>query len=152
MDNFAKWAAIRTVKAKIGTWKGYEKYNAQVGGITREEWAQQIGEVKAALANRVEESARALNRRPVVDEITTYLSKKARGYLQQVEIYVRDRETGVVEARPFVVKTQTLRSRQSIIAEARQKYQASIDQNPDEYPEEILGASYTGTHHMIPRK
>lgn len=150
MSSYAMWAAIRTVKSKIGTWKGYEKYNETLPGVSREEWARTIGEVRAQLANREQEAFKPLNRRPISEEITTYTSKKARGYMQQVEVHVRDRDTGIIEARPYVVKGDTLRSRISIMKEAQARYQAAIDRNPQDYPEDIVGISYVGTHHLVP--
>lgn len=150
MGTFSLWAAIRTVKSRIGTWEGYRLYNEVAENITEAEWSRAIGQARAALANRVSEVTRPLNRRPQGSEITIYDSKKARGYLQQIEVYVRDNDTGIIEARPYVVKTDTLRSRQFIVNEGLERYQAAIDAHPEDYPEEVLGAAYVGTHHLIP--
>lgn len=151
MVAFNYWLAIRTVKDKIGTWKGYEKALELAPETTREDWAAAIGQAKAALANRVDEMTRPLNRRPVAGEITTYATKAARGYMQQVEVYVRDRDTGLVEARPYTVRGDTLRSRAAVIREALDRYQGAIDSDPERYPEDILGTAYVGTHHLIPK-
>jgi hypothetical protein len=151
MVAFHLWAAIRTVKDKVGTWKGYERYSEIDDSLSRSEWATTVAEARAALANRALEITRPLNRRPTQDEITTYASKKARGYMQQVEIYVRDRDTGLIESRHYVVKTDSLRSRQFIVDESLTRYQQAAEGNPDDYPEDILGAVYVGTHHMVPR-
>lgn len=149
MATFSLWAAVRTVKAKIGTWEGYRLYKDLVEDLTEDEWSRAIGQARAALANRVDEITRPLNRRPVGNEITEYTSKKARGYLQQIEVFVKDRDTGLVESRHYIVKSDTLRSRQFIVAEGIERYQAAIDANPEDYPEEILGAVYVGTHHFV---
>jgi len=146
VSQFHVWAAIRTIKSKLGTWVGYEKYLEYDPDVTREEWATAIGEARNAIANSIAEITRPLNRRPVGTEITPYQSKKARGYLQGIEVYVRDNDTGLVETRHYVVKSDTLRSRQFIVNEGIARYQNSIDASPENYPEEILGAAYTSTH------
>lgn len=151
MVSFHLWAAIRTVKDKIGTWNGYAKYAELDETITREEWATSIAQARAALVNRVDELTRPLSARPSGSEITLYASKKARGYMQQVEIFVLDVDTGLPESRHYVVKTDTLRSRAWVVNEALSRYQAAVDSKPDDYPEAILGAAYVGTHLMQPR-
>lgn len=151
MGTFHVWAAIRTIKDKIGTWVGYDKYSEYDPDISRTDWAEAIGQARAALQNRTEELVRPLNRRPVAAEITPMMTRGPKGYLQQIEVYVRDRDTGLVDSRYYTVKTQTLRSRQFIVNEGLERYQAAIDANPGDYPEEIVGAAYIGTHQMIPR-
>lgn len=152
MVAFHLWAAIRTVKDKVGTWAGYAHYSELDPSITREEWATSIAQARAALANRVLEITRPLSARPTgSSEITPYPSKKARGYMQQLEIFVRDRDTGIVESRHYVVKSDTLRSRAWVVAEGLNRYQRAVDESPDDYPEDILGAAYVGTHLMNPR-
>lgn len=151
MAQFHVWAAIRTIKDKIGTWAGFDKYQEFDPDVTREEWASAIGQARNALANRNEEITRPLNRRPVGAEITPYTVKRGGGYLQQIEVFVKDRDTGLVESRPYVVKTDTLRSRQFIVNEGLSRYQNAVDTNPADYPEEILGAAYVGTHQLISR-
>lgn len=151
MVSFHMWAAIRAVKDRIGTWRGYERVSELVPDVTREQWASSVAEARAALANRTLEITRPLNRRPTQDEVTLYTTKKARGYLQQLEIFVRDRDTGLIESRHYAVKTDTLRSRQSIIEEGLTRYQNAVSEDPDNYPEDILGAVYVGTHLQVPR-
>ena len=151
MASMHLWAAIRTVKNRIGTWKGFEQYKALDPSVTRSQWASTIGEARAALANRVGELSRPLGRIPTQAEVTLYATKRASGYMQQVEVYVLDRDTGLLGSRPYVVKTDTLRSRQFIVNEARSRFQAAIDANPGEYPEDIVGVAYVGTHLMVPK-
>lgn len=151
MATFPMWAAIRTVKSKLGTWVGYDKYSEIDASITREEWADAIGSARAAIANKVDESTRPLNRRPVGSEITNYPTRKARGFLQQVTVFVRDVDTGIIEERPYYVKTETLRSRQVIVNEALSRFATSAAVDPEGYEGEIVGAIYDGTHHMVPR-
>jgi hypothetical protein len=150
VSTFGLWAAIRTVKSRIGTWNGYEQFRELVPEVTRDEWAQAIGQARAALSNRVSELTRPLNRRPTPAEVTTYTTRNARGFMQQLDIFVRDRDTGLVEARPYTIRGTSLRSRSAIMAEALSRYQDAIDNNPDDYPEDILGAAYVGTYELVP--
>lgn len=150
MAQFHVWAAIRTIKDRIGTWAGFDKYSEFDADITREEWAEAIGEARAIIASRNSELTRPLNRRPSgPGEIDTYSVKKGTGYIQQVEIFVKDRDTGLTETRHMLVKTQTLRSRQSIVNEALTKFRAEAAARPDDYPEDILGAQYVGTRELV---
>lgn len=151
MVAFHLWAAIRTVKDRVGTWRGYDRVSEMIPDLSREEWATTVAQARAAIANRVDELTRPLNRRPTQDEITLYASKRARGYMQQIEVFVRDRDTGLIESRHYVVRTDSLRSRQHIIEEGLTRYQAAIDSKPEDYPEDVLGAVYVGTHHLVPR-
>jgi hypothetical protein len=150
MSNFPLWAAIRTVKSKIGTWVGYEMFKEAYPDLDRDEWATAVGQARAALINRVDEMTKPLNRRPVGLEVKPLDSKVAKGYIQQVDVFVMDRETGLIDTRFFTVRGDTLRSRQAIINMTRDKYQAAIDANPDDYPEEIVGIAYVGSYLLRP--
>lgn len=150
MSSYALWAAIRTVKSRIGTWVGFAQAAEAGLDVDRSEWATWIGQARAALANRDLEITRPLNRRPVAGEIVAYTSKRATGFLQHVDIFVQDTDTGLIEARPYTIRTDTLRSRQSIINEAVDRYQRAIAENPENYPEEVVDASYAGTFEMTP--
>lgn len=151
MSLFGLWAAIRTVKSKIGTWEGFEKFREIDENLTRDEWARAIGEARAALANKAEEITRPLNRRPVGTEITTYSTKRASGYMQSVEIFVRDPDTGLIESRYFNIRGDTLRSRQSIVNQAVSRALEISETDPDSLGGEVMGAVYTGTFQMVPR-
>lgn len=151
MATFPLWAAIRTVKSKIGTWNGYNEYREFDPSISREAWAEAIGSARAALANKAAELTRPLNRRPVAGEITAYPSRRATGFMQSVEVFVRDIDTGLVESRFFNVRSDTLRSRQFIVDKALARFSDIQDTDPGSIPGEIIGAAYTGTFQMTPR-
>lgn len=151
MATFPIWAAIRTIKSKLGTWAGYDRYAALDPSISRPQWATAIGQAKAAIANRAMEVTRPLNRKPVPSEITQYTSVHSRGFLQYVDVYVRDRDTGVVDARPWAIKSMNLRSRGSIVTEALARYQAATLPDGTFEGELVIGASYAGTVEMIPQ-
>lgn len=151
MATFPLWAAIRTVKSKIGTWAGYEAYREFDPSITRETWAEAVGHARAAMANKAAEVTRPLNRRPTGGEIVSYPSRRATGFMQSVEVFVRDVDTGLVESRFFNVRSDTLRSRQSIV-NAALSWAADVQESrPDSLEGDVIGAAYTGTFQMTPR-
>lgn len=145
------WAAIRTVKEKVGTWVGYARATEAGLDIDRADWARWIGQAQNSIANRLTELARPLTRRPTGSDILPMDTVRQTGFLQSTVIYVKDRDTGVIRDQWFTVRSKTLHSRRSVVARAIREYQGAIDANPDEYPEEIVGASYWSTHEMIPR-
>lgn len=145
MASFPLWAAIRTIKSKLGTWAGYERYAEQDPSITRERWATAIGQARAALANRVAEITRPLNRRPVAGEWTPYRSTRATGYMQYVDVYVRDRDTGQIRSQPWAIRTDSLMSRQSAVNQALARYEAATLPEGTFEGEIVIGASYAGT-------
>lgn len=152
MASFMLSAAIRAVKSKIGTWKAYESIREIVPDLTREEWALAIGQARGALAQRVAEATRPLNRRPTASEMYPPLAWKGGGnYIQRATIYLVDRETGARSARTFNTRTDTLRSRQAIINDAIEKVQGQIDGAPEEYPLDIVSFEYTGTYPIVPK-
>lgn len=150
MQQFLTWAAMRTVRSRVGTWRGYETVTQQVPEVTRADWATAIGNARAALVNRVAELTRPLNRRPTPAETITYNTVRQSGFLQQIEIFVRDRDTGLIESRPYSVRTNTLMSRQRVVNVGVQAFTMAAALSPDDYPEEVLGAAYAGTFEMIP--
>jgi len=151
MALFGLWAAIRTVKSKIGTWEGFERFREIDENLTREDWARSISEARAALANKAAELTRPLNRRPVAGEITDYSTKRATGFMQSVELFVRDTDTGLIETRYFTVRGDTLRSRQYVVDKAVSRALEISETDPDSLGGEVMGAAYTGTHRMVPR-
>lgn len=150
MASLPLWAAIRTLKSKIGTGVGLAQIREIAPEITESQWARAIGEARTALASRAVELTRPLNRRPTATEITPLSTKGSTGFFQHVDVYVRDSDTGAIEVRPYTIKGDSLRSRQSVVNEARSRYQQSIDSDPENYPEEVLAVAYTGTYELIP--
>lgn len=151
MASFPLWAAIRTVKSKIGTWVGYDRYSEIDDSVSREEWARHVGMARAAIANQLGEATRPLNRRPVAGEFTDLPSRVATGYLQYVNIYVRDAQTGVITERPWAVRTDTLMSRAAIINQALSRFEAAVLPEGTFEGEEVLDASYGGTARYVPQ-
>lgn len=151
MAAFPIWAAVRTIKSKLGTWVGFERYSELDPSITREQWSTAIGQARAALANRIGELSRPLNRRPdrSAGEVTPYTAKRATGFMQYVDVYVVDREGGQVEVRPWAVRVDQLRSRQSIVNQAWSRYEAATLPEGTFEGETVVGVAYAGTVEFI---
>ena len=152
MAAFPLWAAIRTIKSKIGTWVGYDRAVDLDPTITRQEWGTAIGQARAALANRVAEITRPLNRRPVAGEITPYTSKRATGFMQYVDVYVIGAEGGAPEVRPWAIRSDTLISRQAALTQALARYEAATLPNGTFVGETVISASYAGTVQFVPEE
>jgi hypothetical protein len=151
--NFILTAAIRAVKSKVGTWRAFEAIQDLVPEVSREEWAAAIGEARAALSQRVSEITRPLNRRPNASEFGPTLERRSSAkFWQTVEIYVRDKTTGARAIMHFTTRTDTLRSRISVINESIERLQGRVDGAPEDYPIDIVGFAYTGTYPIAPRK
>lgn len=150
MANFILSAAIRAVKSKVGTWVAFDQVKALVPEITQAQWAEAIGEAKAALAQRVLESTRPLNRKPVAGEWTDITRKSGTAWWQQVTLYIRDTATGARSQFHVTIKTDTLRSRQFAIQEATNRAAALFASDPDNYPVAIIGFDYAGTYRIVP--
>jgi hypothetical protein len=152
MASFPLWAAIRTIKSRLGTWVGFDRFAQLDPTITRQQWGTAVGQARAALANKVLEVTRPLNRRPLPSEVTQYTARQAKGFMQYVDIYVRDAQTGVVTSRPWAVRTDTLRSRQAIVTEGLSRFEAATLPEGTFEGEQVIGAAYAGTVEFIPEE
>lgn len=150
MDDSPFQAAIRAVKDGLSARGGLAAARAAGVRVQDSTWYRMVGEVRRSLADQIDEVTRPLSRRPLPDEIQGYVSKKARGYIQNVDILVKDRETGAVSIRPYSVKTSRVYARATILKRAIAAFQSAIDLNPGDYDEQVLGAAYTSTFQYIP--
>lgn len=147
MADWPFWAAVHTAKQGMSGRAGLSAYRESGGRVANQTWFRMVGEARAMLAQRGDEISRPLNRRPTGEEIVTWHTRKKSGFIQQVEVMARDRETGAIIALPYSVKSQTLMSRQRAIDEA---LSAFTPEGTDGEKQQILGAIHTGTYQMIP--
>jgi hypothetical protein len=142
--------AIAAVKAGLSANQGLRDFRAGGGRVARSTWLQTVAEVRRTLSDNLDEATRPLGRRPNSGEITPITTRKRSGFIQQIDVYVRDRETGVVESRPFSWRTQVLITRRAAIGEALAAFQNGVIGSPSVYDEQILGATYVGTLQLNP--
>lgn len=144
-------AAQATVRSGVSANAGYRAFQAGGGSVARATWLRTVAEVRASASASLAEVGRPLNRKPAADEITQVSTKHQARIIQQVDVYVRDRDTGEVERRPFSWRGQALITRQAAINEALAAFDLGVTGSPDRFNEVVLGATYTGTIQLVPR-
>lgn len=144
-------AAQASVRAGLSANAGYRAFQAGGGQIARATWLRTVAEVRARASDYLDESSRPLGRKPTADEITTLSTKHQARYIQQVDVYVRDRDTGEIDVKPFSWRGQALITRQAAINEALAAFDTGVTGSPDRFNETVLGATYTGTLQLVPR-
>lgn len=145
-STFEIWGAIKAAKSRVGKWRGMETWRALDPSITRNDWQQAWTQATSALGNRVAEMTRPLNRRPVGPaEINVRPPQRGAKFTQFATVFVRDPLSGIIEEAPFALRTDTLRSRLSIIDEAVRVFSANTDEGGTFEGQEILTGAYSGT-------
>ena len=123
--------------------RGLQEFRALGGRISNQVWFRLTGELQAMLARREGEYDEPLHRRPQGHEIQTWQGYRGRGFIQQVEVIVRDRDTGEIISVPFSHNTRILHSRKQVIRDA---LNTITPEGTDGDKQQILGAVYTGTY------
>lgn len=113
-------------------------------------WFQVYSQARANITLQVLEPTLIVDSIPARHTIGELRTKAATGYLQYSQVYVRDRETGVVSTRPFAVRTNQLHTRATVIQKALDAYTAQATPSGNYAGEQIIGAAYTNTLQMFP--
>lgn len=121
-------------------------YRAAGGSTRTQTWYRAWGQVSASIADYSDELGRPQNRRPVAGEINAMTTRHASGYLQQAQVFMRDRETGEIVSKHFSLRGQGVISRNSLVDTAIDTYAGFADQ----YQMQVVGAIYTGTYELQP--
>lgn len=129
--------------------RAYREAGARIGDA---KWFRLVAEVRVNLGSRLDEAQRSLTRKPAGDEIRTFTTRRHTGYIQQLEIYVFDKELGEVVAKPYSWRTDRLITRGRAITEAIAEFNQGIQDSPTEFNEEVLGGAYVGTYQLIPEE
>jgi hypothetical protein len=140
-------AALDAILSGYSARAGLAAYRQSGGRVATGTWYKLTGELQAMLAAREGIYDEPINRRPVASEIQRWDTAKAKGYIQQVEVLVRDRSTGEIMSIPFSVTGRTLVARSTALAKALEVYGG---ENLKKYPQQLLGAVYTGTYQAVP--
>jgi len=146
-DLSAAQSALAAILGGFSARQGLEQFRAEGGHIASQTWFRVTGELQAMLAEREGIYNEPINLRPVASEIQTWTTQKAKGYIQQVEVLVREKSTGQIVSVPFSVSGRTLVSRRNAIQQALDVYS---DDNAKKYNQTVLGAVYTGTYEARP--
>lgn len=140
--------ALQSVLEGLSARQGLTAFREAGGRVANQTWFQLRGEVERMVSAREGIYNEPQHLRPIANEIQQWTTSKARGYIQQVEVLVRDRATGQVISVPYSSVSSNLRSRMAVIREALDVYS---DDNAKKYNQQILGAVYSGTFQAVPQ-
>jgi hypothetical protein len=142
--------ATRAVKTGMSARAGLAAARAAGVAIRDATWYRIVGEVRRSLSNQIDEASAPLNQRPTGGAISTLTTKAARGWVQYVDVFVRDERTGVVSVRPWALRGTSLLTRGQVVNRAIASF-TTFTTGPDrQYEEKVLGAAYTATYQMAP--
>jgi hypothetical protein len=141
--------AVRTVKLGMSARNGLKLARSLDVAVRDATWFRIVGEVRRSLVDQIAEASAPLNRRPL-ERINPLPTRVAKGYVQYVDVFVRDRASGLVSIRPYAVRTTTLLTRQAVIKRALTSFQTFTAGPEPNYPEQVMGAAYVATYQMTP--
>lgn len=151
------WMAQWTVKNGVSANAGLKIAQEMGLGVRRSTWLQMIGHIKANAAVRAAAFEALFVATPSRLEIGKLPSKAATGYVQYVDLYVRDKQTGLVSVKQRALQTDTLLSRdaaiQFIVDRERSAIASAGFRGPtwDTEPDSVVeGGIYTATHQFDP--
>lgn len=137
---------LSALKAGLSATAALRSARADGVKIRTQTWYSMFGAVKAAVSDNVRESHLPLNAKPRPQDILPFPSKIQTGYLQYVDVLVRERDTGLVKVRPFTVKRQTLMTRGEAVRIAEDAISAAAEKDPSTYNEDVLFGMYSATY------
>lgn len=144
--------AFRSVAQGLSARKGLLAARAAGVAIRDATWFRIYSQAKAAKSLQIGEAGLNVNRIPASHEIAQMSSKTATGYVQYVEVYARDIDTGDVTASPFAVRGHALQTRNTILEKVLAKFRDSTAKDGPYSRQTILGAAYTATYQYVPRE
>lgn len=145
-EGFPSGLVQRAVREGVNATDALRLYRAAGGSVRTQTWYRLYGQAKLELELHGTEAGRPLHLRPTADEIQQRTTRRARGYEQRATVFMRDRETGEVIARPFSQRAEGVVSRRNVIETAIgifSDFAAQYDLVPE-------GAIYTGTFELVP--
>jgi hypothetical protein len=130
--------------------QAYNAFHAAGGAMQRSTFLQAYAQSRLVLAAQVIEVTLPLDQIPFRHTALPFEVPNATGFMQYVDVYVLNRDTGQVEARPYGIRTDELLRRSDVIATALDKYRRATQTRPEDYPEQVLYALYTATYEFVP--
>lgn len=146
MAGVATWIAAQAAKAGKSANQAYEDLHAAGEGMRRATFLKLYASIQADLAQQAHEITQPLDIKPYASQIRAYDTKVQSGYMQYVDVYVRDQATGEVYSVPYGHRTDDLLTRADVIETALFNYSA----HAESYGQQILGATYTSTYLFVP--
>lgn len=115
-------------------------------GIRRADFLGLYREMRDDMVAQTHAVDREGGRRPYAREIFVMTTVLETGFMQHLDIWVKDRETGEIRPRPFSIRTDDLMTHDDAIATALEQF----GEHADHYGETILGATYRSTYTLVP--
>ncbi len=140
-------SALAAIQEGLSARAGLAAFRQLGGHVANETWYKVTAELQANLASREGIYDEPVNRIPVASEIQRWTTQKAKGYIQQVEVMVRDKATGEIISIPYSLTGRKLVSRASAIKAALGVYGGD---QARKYEQQLLGAVYSGTYEAVP--
>lgn len=116
-------------------------------GLRRATVLDLVRQLRDDLETRATGIDRPLDRKPYTSEILAMSTVTATGYLQHVDIWVQDQETGEIFSRPYSIRTDDLLTHGDAI-------ETALDRAQDFeklYGQKVLGATYLATYLLVPQ-
>lgn len=153
----ALWMAQWTVRNGLSANAGLRIAQEQGLGVRRSTWLQMIGHIKANASIRQAAFEALFIAMPTRLEIGKLQSKTSTNYVQYVDVYVRDKATGLVSVKERALQTDTLMSRdaaiQFIVDRERSAIASAGFRGPtwDTQPDSVVeGGIYAATYQFDP--
>lgn len=142
MANLSVWRAAQAARQGLSANAAYRQAHAAGESMARGTFLKLYAEIRGDYANQVREATRPLNAKPEAHTILPYAVTHETGFMQYVDVFVRNRETGEVFPRPYGIRTDELMTRGDVVETAIAQY----GRHAEGYGEQVLGASYTSTY------
>lgn len=133
------------IRRGLGPTAGLREYRAGGGTIRTQTWFRHFNVVREAVAKRDLVGNAPLGSRPARAERATWITPRQRGYLYQVEAFVRPRGTSEVYSSYTSFRSQQLVT-----------YGAALDgalaahvEGAELYDEEVMGGVVTGVYELV---
>jgi hypothetical protein len=124
------------------------EYREAGGSIRTQTFERYWYEVKATTEGRETAATRPLDAVPAASELLPWANTRPEAYSTQVEVFVRDKQTGEVRGLPYTHFSDEPITGRDATEAAEQAYGSPDAQ--EAYEEEVLGASVVGTYENVP--
>lgn len=137
---YARFTLVQNISAR----EGLRLFRQAGGRIGNQRWFELVRSIRSEFGQRVNELEGNFMATPAANEIQTWENLTRKGYFQQVNILLRDRDTGELTVKAYTGIGRVLRSRREIIMEAIESMQSG--NQTGNYNQDIIGVVYTGTY------
>lgn len=124
-------------------------FRAAGGAIRTQTWGQLWRNTAGTIRNRESIAQLATNRRPSEDQFSPWATTNPGKYAYQVNVVVRDRDSGITTSRPYTFFSADRVTPNKAIADALNTYVDGIEESEEYEGEQIEGAVLTGLFRTV---